>query len=140
MAGASRPGVHGLVTQHSTAGGRSSAPRMARALATGLVFGFLLAACGGSPEVPVGADGQPDAVLEQGRDVYGSSCAQCHGSSGQGGRGKRLNDGQAEERYPEVADMIAVVAEGKGSGMPAFDGKLEPGEIEAVVRYIREVL
>ena len=36
--------------------------------------------------------------------------------------------------------MIQVVTEGKGSGMPSFDDKLDPDEIEAVVRYVRDVL
>ena len=41
---------------------------------------------------------------------------------------------------PRSADMTAVVTGGKGSGMPAFESKLEPAEIDAVVRYVREVL
>jgi mono/diheme cytochrome c family protein len=36
--------------------------------------------------------------------------------------------------------MEAVVAGGKGSGMPAFGDDLTDAEIAAVVRYIREVL
>lgn len=97
--------------------------------------------CGGAaPDVPLGADGQPDAVLELGRNVYGAQCSNCHGNEGQGGRGKPINRGRALERYPEIEAMIQVVTEGKGSGMPSFDDKLDPDEIEAVVRYVREIL
>jgi mono/diheme cytochrome c family protein len=42
--------------------------------------------------------------------------------------------------YPDVAAQIDVVTNGKGDGMPAFADKLTAGEIEAVVRYTREVL
>ncbi len=127
-----------------TAGGRPSAfaGRVRRALA-GLVFlAILVTGCGAgpSPEVPLGPDGQPDPVLELGRVVYGEHCANCHGNEGQGGRGKPLNGGRSLERYPDIADMIAVIAEGKGSGMPRFDSKLSAAEISAVAEYIREVL
>ena len=127
----------------TTAGGRVRflAGRLRRALAAVAVAGLVAAGCGGSaPEVPLGADGQPDAALELGRTVYGAQCQNCHGNEGQGGRGKPLNRGRALERYPEIESMIEVVTQGKGSGMPSFDDKLEPDEIEAVVRYVREVL
>ena len=127
-----------MTTTTTTAGGRVRflAGRLRRALATVAVAGLVAAGCGGSaPEVPLGADGQPDAALELGRTVYGAQCQNC-----QGGRGKPLNRGRALERYPEIESMIEVVTQGKGSGMPSFDDKLEPDEIEAVVRYVREVL
>lgn len=106
-----------------------------------LVAALSLGACAGpSPEVPLGPDGEPDPVLSVGRDVYGRSCTACHGSGGEGGRGKRLNNGQALERYPDIAELIEVIAEGKGSGMPAFGAALSEDEQTAVARYIREVL
>lgn len=103
---------------------------------------MIVAACGAgpAPDVPLGAGGEADAELERGREVYGRQCTVCHGNEGQGGRGKRINDGRALAEYPEVGDMTAVVTGGKGSGMPAFESKLEPAEIDAVVRYVREVL
>ena len=127
----------------TTAGGRVRflAGRFRRALAVVGVAGVVAVGCAGpAPEVPLGADGQPDPVLELGRTVYGAQCQNCHGNEGQGGRGKPLNRGRALERYPEIESMIEVVTQGKGSGMPSFDDKLEPDEIEAVVRYVREVL
>lgn len=102
---------------------------------------LLVGACAGeTPTVPLGADGEPDAVLDLGRTVYGANCSTCHGNEGQGGRGKRLNNGEAVDRYPEIADMIEVVTNGKGSGMPSFGGKLSDEERLAVARYVREVL
>lgn len=106
-----------------------------------VVFALVLvAACVQAPAVPLGIDGQPDPVLDQGRQIFASQCSTCHGSAGQGGRGAKLNGGRAEDQYPEIADMAAVVSSGKGSRMPSFAEELSPSEIEAVVRYVREVL
>jgi mono/diheme cytochrome c family protein len=43
------------------------------------------------------------------------------------------------ERYPDIADHIAVVRD-RRRGMPAWEDALTPEEIEAVVRYEREGL
>lgn len=96
-------------------------------------------ACAGSPpEVPAGPDGEPDPVLEQGRDVYGDRCANCHGASGGGGTGSPLTG--VAERYPDAEEQAAVIREGRDGGMPSFRGTLSDAEIDAVVRYTREVL
>ncbi len=96
----------------------------------------LLSGCSAAdaPEVTNG-----DPVLEQGRDLWIRQCASCHGAAGAGGRGPALADGAVLAKYPDVADQITVVAEGLNA-MPAFGGRFEPAEIEAVVRYTREVL
>ena len=105
-----------------------------------LLFVLAAAACGGSaPEVPVGPDGVADPVLLEGREVWASTCARCHGGDGGGGRGPRLNGGRVVDAYPDVTDQVVVVAEGLGQ-MPSFADQLDAGEIEAVVRYTREVL
>ncbi len=87
-----------------------------------------------TPEV---ANGDP--VLEQGRDLYIRQCSSCHGSDGGGGRGTKLNEGVVLAAYPDIADQIALVSEGKNA-MPAFGGRLDDAELDAVVRYTREVL
>jgi mono/diheme cytochrome c family protein len=91
------------------------------------------------PEVPAGPDGAPDAELVLGREVYAARCASCHGESGGGGAGPSVRGERIVERYPDIADQIAVVADGR-NGMPAFEDVLSPEQIEAVVRYTREVL
>lgn len=99
------------------------------------------AACssGSVPEVPAGPNGEPDPVLVAGRRVYADRCANCHGVRGQGGRGPSLTGDSMLESYPAAADQIEVVADGK-STMPGFSDTLTPAEIEAVVRFTREVL
>ena len=100
---------------------------------------LLLGACanGTSPEAPEGADGTVDPVLAEGRSVWVSSCSRCHGSSGGGGAGPAVHS--ARDARPSQSDMIEVVTEGRGA-MPQFGTSLSDDEIEAVVRYIHEVL
>lgn len=86
-----------------------------------------------SPAAPEG-----DAELQLGQEVYRKSCSSCHGADGGGGAGPKLA-GNVAERYPEIADQMAVIANGRGS-MPAFGDALSAEEIEAVARYEREVL
>lgn len=102
----------------------------------------IAAGCGSasSPEVGLGPDGTPDPVLVAGRSVYIDRCSSCHDGDGSGtGNGPRLNQGRLVEAYPDLADAAAVVADGKDR-MPAFGGLLSAGEIDAVLRYINEVL
>jgi mono/diheme cytochrome c family protein len=115
---------------------RPSALAVGAVLAVVGALGALGAGCTGG-EVPAPPAG--DAVLEQGRAVYGANCVNCHGRDGGGGQGTRLNGGHVLEAYPEPADQLEVVAGGRRA-MPAFGEKLTADELEAVVRYTREVL
>ena len=91
------------------------------------------------PPVPTGADGATDPVLVSGRQVYIDRCANCHGDAGAGGQGSVLADGKMVAQYPDIASQIAVVADGYRT-MPGFAEALTPEQIEAVVRFTREVL
>ena len=91
------------------------------------------------PEVRPGPDGLPDPVLVLGREIYSDRCARCHGGSGRGDRGPKISGGSMVEKYPDEADQVAFVAAGKGV-MPGFDDTLAEAELEAVVRFVREVL
>jgi mono/diheme cytochrome c family protein len=93
------------------------------------------AACTGS--VPSGPG--DDAQLAQGRVIYANNCASCHGAAGAGGLGTKLNGGRVVQRFPDPADEKAEVANGRGQ-MPAFGQKLSSDQVDAVVRYTREVI
>lgn len=80
-----------------------------------------------------------DPELQTGREVYVNSCSSCHGSQGEGRNGTKLNEGALLKVYPEVADQKLVIEQGRNA-MPAFSEKLDDTEIDAVVRYTREVL
>lgn len=117
-------------------------PRSRRGGPVGAVVAVLLlatACASATPEVPAGPDGEPDPVLVEGRQIYRNRCAGCHGGAGEGGRGPRLGEGAVVEAYPDIADQVAVVTDGRG-GMPAWGGVLDAAEIDAVVRFTREVL
>ena len=81
-----------------------------------------------------GASEQPAAV--DGAAVYANRCASCHGSDGGGALGPQLSDGRAAQRFPNIADQIGVIADGRG-GMPAFGSRLSEAEIKAVAEYTR---
>lgn len=98
-----------------------------------LVLG--VSACTQAPELPEGADAQ----LVEGRNVWQARCATCHGPDGGGGTGPRLNEGRVLERFADPADQVAIIENGKGN-MPSFSSVLTEEEIEAVIRYTREIL
>ena len=102
---------------------------------------FTLTACAGesAPEVPGSADGSADPVLVEGRELWQASCARCHGGAGGGGAGPGLQGPWPEDRSPDAAAMFGVIHDGRGA-MPRFGTSLSDDEIDAIVRYIREVL
>ncbi|MEM8705925.1 MAG: cytochrome c [Actinomycetota bacterium] len=105
-----------------------------------VVVALTVGACAGeSPEVPLGPDGTPDAELSLGRDVYSRRCANCHGADGGGGTGPKLGEGAVIEAYPDPADQRELIANGRNA-MPSFSGSLSSAQLDAVVRYTREVL
>lgn len=113
---------------------------MHRTVAVIVAIVALAAGCAGeSPEVPAGPEGRPDGVLLQGREIFSTRCANCHGADGGGGLGPKLSDGRVVDLYPDIDAQIAVVTAGR-NGMPSFSTLLDAEQIEAVVRYTRDVL
>ena len=89
----------------------------------------------GSLEADEGGGGGEVGAVD-GAAVYAGRCASCHGGDGGGGSGPALADGRMVEAFPEVADQVAVVTDGR-NGMPAFSSRLSAEEIEAVVEFTR---
>ena len=87
----------------------------------------------GTPAAVVAAAGGIDGGV-----LFGQKCAGCHGGDGSGGIGPRLA-GKVVAKFPDPADQIAVVTNGRG-GMPSFATRLSPEEIAAIVEYTRTVL
>jgi mono/diheme cytochrome c family protein len=82
-----------------------------------------------------GGGGGGAASTSPGESVYSASCASCHGADGGGGLGPQLA-GRVVEKFPDAADEVAVVTNGRG-GMPSFQGDLTPEQIDEVVEYTR---
>ncbi|MCU0310001.1 MAG: cytochrome c [Acidimicrobiales bacterium] len=99
-----------------------------------LAVALAVAACSSSETTSVPSD----PVLAQGQRTYLQYCASCHGRGGGGGLGPKL-EGVVAERYPNVEDQKAIILNGQGS-MPAFKGRFDEAELDALVRYTREGL
>ena len=81
-----------------------------------------------------------DFSQRSGAAVYSQMCARCHGTDGRAntpkGRSVGATDLTSNDWSPDAARDTRIVTRGKES-MPSFKAKLKPGEIEAVVSYIR---
>ncbi|MFN8027626.1 MAG: c-type cytochrome [Acidimicrobiia bacterium] len=111
-----------------------------------LVAAIALTACGGGSDAPDAATPPKptgtlagDAQLLEGRRVYTKYCSACHGVDGSGGPGKPFTGGRLLKSQPTPADELALVRKGLGV-MPSFGETLTPEQLDAVVRYTREVL
>lgn len=82
--------------------------------------------------------GGSTAAPTSGAAIYRANCATCHGAAGQGFVGPALA-GVVTTKYPDVADQIAVVTNGRGA-MPAWGARLSAAQIRAVVDYTRTKL
>lgn len=78
-----------------------------------------------------------DAIVQlMGEQVFGASCAECHGDRGIGGIGGRLAGNSRSANRANVADAVRF---GRGT-MPAFQAELSQTQIDAVVAYVAGVL
>jgi mono/diheme cytochrome c family protein len=73
-----------------------------------------------------------------GADVFANRCSSCHGSDAGGGLGPQLSQGHVVARFPDIADQIKVITNGRG-GMPGFKAQLSAEEIRAVAEYERSL-
>ena len=114
--------------------------------AVSLATALLLVACGGGSDSPRSATPpQPtgtlsgDRVLLEGRTVYAKYCASCHGVAGGGGAGTAFVGRRLLQDLPVAAEQATLIRKGQAV-MPSFGETLTRGQIDAVVRYTREVL
>ncbi len=79
-----------------------------------------------------------EELMAKGEEVYGRSCASCHGASGEGIPGAFPGlQGSAIALGP-VADHLDVVVNGKpGTAMQAFGAQLSEVDLAAVITYER---
>lgn len=72
--------------------------------------------------------------LIAGRTLFLKNCAHCHGANAHGDEGPDLR------HLDEADDWIANrIRKGKPGEMTAFAGKLQPAEIDELIRYLRKL-
>lgn len=78
------------------------------------------------------------------QDVYLDKCSVCHGQDGAGNTAKGRKLKVKNVRSPEVqklseAEMIEIVAKGKGKDMDGFEKELGADMVKQVVAYYRSL-
>jgi len=98
----------------------------------------------GAVKANTGPNAAPADELAGAREIYGERCTKCHGANADGGRVEFDNiklkvPGLREGRVRNLTNqqLARRISKG-GEGMPAFKDKLEPAEIDALARLIRE--
>jgi mono/diheme cytochrome c family protein len=75
----------------------------------------------------------------EGKSLYDTKCAQCHGKDGIAkppGRGsKNFNDPEFQQRWTEES-IVQITAEGKGK-MPGYRSRLKQEELRAVAAHVK---
>jgi len=112
----------------------------AAAVLCALLFVVMLFANEPSRSAPARADAgaTTGTTVVNGSEVFGNRCSSCHGSDAGGGLGPQLSKGRVVARFPDIADQIAVITNGRG-GMPGFKAQLSAEEIRAVAEYERSL-
>lgn len=104
----------------------------------GIVLMIVIAFTGLNQMDEVRKDGEGEKTEEVTTDpekIYKQNCAGCHGSdlSGQVGPGLKTIGSQYS-----VEELKGIIKNGKGSAMPAFQGKLKPEQINSLSEWLGE--
>jgi mono/diheme cytochrome c family protein len=81
------------------------------------------------PEIPIASP-----IVQQGRNFYEMSCAQCHGDEAQGNEGPSLH-----HLHLSDARIAAVIKNGVKEKMPAYAKRYDDRQVEALVIYLRNM-
>ena len=108
-----------------------------RALSTMLVVAIIAVGCSGDAIV---LPDDADEELFQGLAVYQQRCAQCHGQTGGGGIGANIQDVESRLTDEEQREVVVSGRRGPTGQMPAFGATLSDTDIDAVVRFTRDIL
>jgi cytochrome c oxidase cbb3-type subunit 3 len=77
------------------------------------------------------------SIVNQGREVFGSKCAACHGADLQGIIGPNLTDEYWIHGKGTLTDIALVVRSGVlDKGMPSWKEQLKTDEVQAVVVFV----
>jgi mono/diheme cytochrome c family protein len=69
------------------------------------------------------------------KKLFANTCGWCHQNGGrEAGRGPKLMDTRLTD-----AEIVTRIKNGKQGAMPAFGSSFDDAQIQAIVRYIREL-
>lgn len=71
------------------------------------------------------------------RSVYEGECAGCHGERGQGVTALSLNNAAFHATASDAQIRHAIAKGRRGTPMPAFEGRLQPAQLDGLVALIR---
>jgi mono/diheme cytochrome c family protein len=74
------------------------------------------------------------ALISQGRALFLSSCAHCHGADATGDEGPDLHDVEVSDRY-----ISNIITHGIKGEMPSFKRKLGGDDIVRLTAYVRSL-
>jgi mono/diheme cytochrome c family protein len=123
---------------------RQGRARRCRRALTNVVAAAAVASVGGLQLPPArgagpGGPGKVDAAAA--RALFARYCQRCHGPDGRGDRGgvRGLPDftDPAWQQRRAGAQLAVSILEGKGTGMPAFNGSLNAAQADALVVHLR---
>ncbi len=81
----------------------------------------------------------PDAAA-----IYKSKCAMCHAANGSGdtptGKSMKVRDLRSDEVQKKTDEQIEKSIENGKGKMPAYKSKLSDEEIDALVKFIRDLV
>lgn len=103
-----------------------------------IVFGsaLVLGACGSDDDADKGKDGGGDSTdTAQAEDLYKENCASCHANDLSGNNGPSLEKVGADLSEDEIHDTIK---DGKGGGMPSFDGQIDDDDISTLASWLAD--
>ncbi len=103
-------------------------------LRTALVVAAAIVAAG------LPASAQEPAAKQTAAEIFKSKCETCHGADGSGtalGHRLHVKDLRSNEVQARSSSELAQVIHDGQSGMPAWGGKLDDDQIQALVKLVR---
>lgn len=89
----------------------------------------------GSAPVAAAAPAAAMEKAENGKELFASHCAMCHGAEGEGGIGPDLTSGSFKYGR-DAADIAESIRNGRPRGMPAFGSQFKVAEIDSLTDFV----
>jgi cytochrome c oxidase cbb3-type subunit 3 len=82
-----------------------------------------------------GSGHKVEAYIAAGKQLFANLCAACHGENGKGIVGPDLT--ASTFKYGKARlDIAKSISEGRPGGMPAFNGQVNPEQVEGLVEFV----